>query len=40
MFDVYLHRDSKKDSTCKRDVRDGREMVASRSADWLYKCRS
>ena len=28
MFDVYLHRDSKKDSTCKRDVRDGREMVA------------
>jgi len=28
MFDVYLQCDSKKDSTRKRDVRDGREMVA------------
>ena len=28
MFDVPLHRDSKKDRARKRDVRDGREMVA------------
>ena len=39
MFDVYLQCDSKKDSTCKRDVRDGREMVASRSAISPHKCR-
>ena len=28
MFDVPLHRDPKKDRARKRDVRDGREMVA------------
>ena len=28
MFIVYLHRLSKKDHARKRDVRDGREMVA------------
>ncbi len=28
MFDVPLHRRSKMDRACKRDVRDGREMVA------------
>ena len=28
LFIVYLHRRSKMDCACKRDVRDGREMVA------------
>ena len=28
MFDVPLHRRSKMNRACKRDVRDGREMVA------------
>ena len=28
MFDVPLHRRSGMDRACKRDVRDGREMVA------------
>jgi hypothetical protein len=32
MFIVSLLRRSGKDDTCMREVRDGREMVASRSA--------
>ncbi len=37
MFDVSLQCDSKKDSTCKRDVRDGREMVAIAFGNKLAK---
>ena len=39
MFDVSLHRDSEMDRARKRDVRDGREMVASRSAISPHRCR-
>jgi hypothetical protein len=33
MFDVPLHRDLKKDRARKRDVRDGREMVARKQRE-------
>ena len=32
MFIVSLHRISEMDRACKRDVRDGREMVARKEA--------
>ena len=35
-FIVSLQRISGKDLAWYTDVRDGREMVASRSADWRY----
>ena len=37
MFDVSLHRDSKRDRARKRDVRDGREMVAFAFGKWIVK---
>ncbi len=37
MFDVPLHRRSKMDHACKRDVRDGREMVAFAFGKWIVK---